>query len=315
MKVTHPARRWLALLATSLVLLVAACSSSTESLAPMGGDGSWPEAPVADSAAAGSMAEAAPEQFQEKGGAQGESGQMLIVNKSIRLEVPATKEAVDKIRTLAVARDGSITDMEVATDDGWIYPRGDDGRGVRGWLVVRVPASSYEAFVTDVTGLGKVLAQSESSSDVTQEHIDLSARLKNLRAQEERLREFFDAAKDVKDMLAIETELGRVRGEIESLDAQVSYLERQAAMVTVTINLVEPEPVVSPVGDSWGFREAITNGLRGAVALLNGIVPFAIATAPIWIVGLVAFFPVRAWLRRRKQGPAAAPTGEGATAT
>ena len=120
-----------------------------------------------------------------------------------------------------------------------------------------MPSDSYEDFIADVAKLGAITYQSEATSDVTQEHVDLSARLENLRAQEARLREFFAAAKDVKEMLAVEQELGRVRGDIESLDAQVTHLERQAAMATVSVELTEPRAVVRPEGSSWGFTEAM----------------------------------------------------------
>ena len=128
----------------------------------------------------------------------------------------------------------------------------------------------------------------------------MSARLANLRAEEARLRTFFDDAKNVSEMLAIEQELSRVRGEIESLDAQVKYLERQAAMATVTIELTEDKPVVRPEGESWGFIEAITTGIRGAANVLTFAITFLIATAPLWIAALAAFFVVRAVIRRRK---------------
>jgi len=153
----------------------------------------------------------------------------------------------------------------------------------------------------EVSKLGTVRSQSESSDDVTQEHVDLSARLENLRAEEARLREFFDAAKSVEDMLSIERELARVRGEIESLDAQVSYLERQAAMATVTIELTEPASIVRPGGDDWGFRDAITAGIRGAAQVLKVLIVVSITVAPYALVGLLAFFGIRALVRARRR--------------
>ena len=198
--------------------------------------------------------------------------------------------------------------MEVATDsEDWVhryddngYPEGD-GTALRGWVTVRIPTVDYEDFIKAVAELGVVKFQSEATSDVTQEHVDLSARLENLRAQEIRLREFFEAAKDVKDMLAIEKELGRVRGEVESLDAQVTYLERQAAMATVTVELTEPRAVVRPGGGSWGFVDAITTGIRGAAQLTTGLLTFVISTMPLWVAGIVLFFVIRAVVRRRRK--------------
>jgi flagellar biosynthesis/type III secretory pathway M-ring protein FliF/YscJ len=54
------------------------------------------------------------------------------------------------------------------------------------------------------------------------------------------------------------------------------------------------------VGHDWGFRDAVTSGFRGAAAVINYAIAFVIATAPLWVVGVVVFFAVRAIIRRRR---------------
>ncbi|MHB1323396.1 MAG: DUF4349 domain-containing protein [Coriobacteriia bacterium] len=232
---------------------------------------------------------------------------LIIRTQTMRLEVDSTPEAVTAVRGLADQHQAVITDLRVATDDDqWVYRYDQqgylagDGEALRGWVTMRVPADVLPAFVADVLALGTVEYQFEDTDDVTQQHVDLSARLENLRVQEQRLRSFFDAAETVQDMLAIEAELSRIRGEIESFDAQVRYLERQAAMATVTVELTEDRPVVRPDGASWGFEEAVTSGFRGAATVVNFAIAFFIATAPLWALGLIGFFVVRAIVRRRR---------------
>lgn len=308
-------RTWLRILTVLLAtLVVASCSTSGFEAGEPGV--SREDAPAAPGAPADGGA--GPE---AGGGADDDAGgdeeRMIIRSKTLRLEVESTADSITRIRDLARSRSGYVTDMQVATDTGeWVYrydengyPAGDGG-ALRGWVTVRVPTDDFEEFVDEVAKIGTVKFQSEASDDVTQEHVDLSARLENLRAQEARLREFFEAAKNVTEMLAIEQELARVRGDIESLDAQVTYLERQAAMATVTVELVEPKAVVRPGGDSWGFTEALTNGVRGAAELVTGAITVLIATAPVWLTALVLFFPLRALVRRRRahrMGPSAPP--------
>ncbi len=248
-----------------------------------------------------------------------DSDRMVIRSKTMRLEVPETTETIAAIRTLVAEHDGLISDLQVATDaESPVYRYDEqgyatsDGAALRGWVTVRVPVARFDAFVADAMALGTVKAQSEASEDVTQQYVDLSARLENLRAEEARFREFFDAAKTVEEMIAIERELARVRGEIESMDAQVKYLERQTAMATITIELVEPKPVIRPGGEDWGFRDAITAGFRGAANVINGAIAVVIATSPLWIAGIAVFLIARAFVRRHRKRSEAAGSSSAA---
>lgn len=251
-----------------------------------------------------------------------EADRLIIRNKTLRIEVKKVADSINGIKAASKKHGGVITGMQVATDSGSPIYRNDpsgsvsDGTALLGYVVVRVPADKFEAFVSEVSGLGTVRYEAETSDDVTQQHVDLAARLENLRAEEKRLREFFTAAKDVKDMLAIEQELSRVRGEVESLDAQVKYLERQAAMATVTIDLNEPQAIVRPGGENWGFGDAVTTGFRGAAGAIQLIIVIAITLAPFLAIAAVLFFVIRAIVRKRRRSrsltmaPAEASTEE-----
>lgn len=239
-----------------------------------------------------------------------ESDRLIVRNKTLRLEVPAVADAVTSIRGIAKKYEGIITNMQVASDtEGPIYRyegSPSDGAALRGWVTVRVPVDKFDAFANDVSAIGTVKYQAESSDDVTQQHVDMKARLDNLRAEEKRLRDFFDKAKNVNEMLAVEQELARVRGEIESLDAQVQYLERQAAMATVTIDLSEPQDLIRPEGETWGFGDAITTGFRGAAVAIKILIVAVIALAPYVAIGIALFYLIRGLVRRRRARKAAA---------
>lgn len=245
---------------------------------------------------------------------------LIVRNKTIRMEVKDVEGTIASIRDLVKRDKGDITQMQVATaSDGPIYRPVDQGGGasasqaaLRAFVTIRVPADAYQAFIADAAKLGDVKFQTESSDDVTQQHIDLKARLDNLRAEEARLREFFAKAKNVTEMLQIEQELSRVRGEIESMAAQVSYLERQAAMATVTLELTEPQALVRPSGYDWGVANAFTQSIRAFVGTLNVLI---VALGPV--LAFAAFVLLPGWLivlgvlrvskRRREKRAAVAP--------
>jgi len=106
--------------------------------------------------------------------------------------------------------------------------------------------------------------------------------------------------------LDVERELSRVRGEIESMQAQLQYLEQQAAMATLTIALSEPGPVVSPGSDGWGLGTAVTDGIRAAAALVRATITLAIPLALVVAFGgLIAL--VWRGIRRRRAAAATTP--------
>lgn len=236
-----------------------------------------------------------------------EQDRLVVRNGSMNIEVAALDPALDRLRAIAKANEAEVSDLSVFAGggdtprpvplaEGDAYPTGP----AQANATLRVPAEKLDALTKALGELGTVTSLTQSSSDVTEQAIDMEARLKNLRAQEAQLREFFNRATKVSDLLAIEQELARVRGEIESMDAQLTYLKRQAARATLVVSLSEPAPVVSPAGTDWGVRRAVTWGVRAAVAILTGILAIVIALAPLAVIVLVFVYLIRAWTRSRK---------------
>lgn len=232
---------------------------------------------------------------------------LIVRTVDMRLKVDEVESTAESVRKAAEKRKGMVVDYQVSTDAGVPvyrpYVEGSalaDGAALSGYITVRVPAAELQSFIDEVSGMGKVVRQAENERDVTQEHVDLKARLVNLQATEARLREFFGKAKNVTEMLAIEQELTRVRGDIESMQAQISYLERQAAMSTVTIELAGPEQIVEPAGEDWGFSAALRQAVRGFVGTINVLIVLVGTLAPVAVIAVLAFVAIRALIRRRR---------------
>jgi hypothetical protein len=151
-----------------------------------------------------------------------------------------------------------------------------------------------------IAGLGRLVSQSANESDVTQQHIDMVARLANLRAEETRLRALMNRAGTVSDLLSVERELSRVRGDIESMQAQLSYLEGQAALATLTISLDQPGPVVRPSAGGWGLVAAVTSGVQAAAALVRELITAIIALSPLLAIGAILWWLLAMRVRRRR---------------
>ena len=107
------------------------------------------------------------------------------------------------------------------------------------WLnmTLRVPESKLEATMDRLSALGKVVGRSLESEDVTEQLIDLEARLHNLRALRDRLRTYLDQAVNLSEILDVERELARVQSEIESLEAKLKLLRDQVAMSELVVRV------------------------------------------------------------------------------
>ena len=235
---------------------------------------------------------------------------LVISTASMSIEVKNLDSGVSAVRALAAKYGATISDLSVSAGSEPpivaqpLDTQSSDGSAITpggATISLRVPAAKLPAAEKDAAALGRIISQTASESDVTQQHVDLAARLKNLRAEEARLRAFFTKATKVSEMLAIESELSRVRGDIESMQAQLTYLESQSALATLTISLREPGGIVSPAASGWGFAAAVRDGIRAAADVTRGLITFLLAFSPIILLGLVAFFAIRALVRRRRR--------------
>ena len=169
----------------------------------------------------------------------------------------------------------------------------DDEDNPTGSIVVRVPATRFGDALADLESLGKVASESVSGDDVSQEFIDLQARLRNYTAQETVLLRLMERAQSVTDTIRVQNELQRVQLEIERLRGRITYLEDQTAMSTIELRVAEEGAVGAPPGE---FVKAWQRAKDGLVAVVAGLIASLGVIVPI---GLIAFLGIFAFLRLR----------------
>ena len=111
----------------------------------------------------------------------------------------------------------------------------------------RVPEASLDATLDSLSTLGKVASRTVSAEDVTEQSIDLDARLQSLIATRDRLRKLHDSATSVTEVLTVERELARVQGEVDSLEGRLKHLRSAAALASVDLS-IRQKIVLGPLG-------------------------------------------------------------------
>jgi hypothetical protein len=221
---------------------------------------------------------------------------MVVRDRTLRLEVAKTAAAVEALRAIATKNGGWVADLRIASESQPVYrepmPATEGGVAsssgssvpLAGYVTLRVPSARFEAAAKQAAALGKVVYESEGAQDVTQQYVDLAARIDNLKATEAGLRRLFAKARTVPEMLAIQKQLTEVQGEIESLTAQKQVLEKQAAFATLTVELAQPAAIVRPPGVDWGIASAVTESIQGFVGVFRLAI---VAVGPLLAVAIV----------------------------
>lgn len=188
------------------------------------------------------------------------SNRKVIMTANIQIETDNLDNVVSQVRTLCSGAGGYVQSSSLDTYS-------NNRRTAT--ITIKVPSSAYESTITEIKKLGTVKSDRSTGADVTATYVDLEARLKNLKSTESRLVTVLDKANNVTDILAVEKELSRVRGDIESYQAQMNTLKNQIDFSTITVTVTEPQPVVAY---DWGIGEAFSEGIHMFVAIIGGLI-------------------------------------------
>jgi hypothetical protein len=173
-------------------------------------------------------------------------------------------------------------------------------------VVVRVPAQKFQAALDEIRAVGgRILHEKSSGQDVTEEYIDLEARIRTKKALEAQFLEIMKQARKISDAMEVQTQLAEVRTEIERLEGRRRFLENQSALSTINITLHTPTPVVAAAtrGFVYDLKAAFGDGVDMGAGIFLGIIQFAIVMIPVTLFIVAPAWFVIKWLRRRIPWP------------
>ena len=248
--------------------------------------------------------EAAPQAAsKQEQGATGGGGAMpsstdlarkIIYTAEVSMVVEKLNPAQQKLMELVRKSGGYIAETNIDGASG--TPR--NGR----WKV-RVPVAGYQNFLDAVSRIGEVQTLTTGSSDVSEEYYDIEARLRNKRVEEKRLIDHLNRSTGkLSEILQVEKEISRVRGEIEQMQGRMRVLQNLTSLTTVTVNIQEVKDYVPPTPPTFGteIARSFSGSFEGLINFGKGLVLLAVALLPWAVAGAIVTLPLWIALYRRR---------------
>jgi Domain of unknown function (DUF4349) len=207
----------------------------------------------------------------------------LIKNGSLIFKVDDVKEAKLQLDKLIKEANGyPSNETQSNSEDRLEYN-----------IIVRVPASKFDEFINNTIKLAdKVDSKNIATEDVTEQFIDTEARLKTKKELEVRFREILKQAKNVEEILSIESQLSNVRTEIEAVEGKLNYLKSQISMSTINITYYEV------IGIDFGFGSKF---IHSFAAGWDNLLSFIVGITSLWPFVLALAGGVFWFMRWRKK--------------
>jgi len=217
---------------------------------------------------------------------------MLIRTATASIQVDSLEIAVAQVKQLAAQFGGYVASSGIEAGQKRLR---------NATLEVKIPATRFDDALSGLTPIGKVESVNVSAEDVGEEYVDVDARMENARRLERRLIDLLGTRTGkLKDILAVETELARVREEIERYEGRMRYLKAHTATSTISVTVHEPVPVVGSAGHSV-MGEAFTQAWRNFVVLLSLAVQSLGVVLPLGLIALTAWYVTHRWRVARQR--------------
>lgn len=227
----------------------------------------------------------------------------LIQKAALTLIVTSTDEVVSEVTSIVKQQQGYFVDLQ---DN-----RSDSRNGLQNVsMQIRIPQSKLEGILTQFAQLGTVKSQSRTAEDVSEQLVDLEARLRNQRKQEELLLKIMEQKSgSVADILNVARELSNIRQSIEQIDAQRKNLQTQISYATIYLNLEAPaaitpelkRPVTLQFQETW---EESTSSVKNLTFTLLKMGIWVLSFSPYLAIVLLGIYGYRRFQKQqRPQNP------------
>ena len=223
----------------------------------------------------------------------------IIRRGNIRLYTDDFKKTKELVLKTVDDYEGFLQDSQASYSD--------NGSGTYGTFILRVPSGDFQAAMKDLEGAGTLASSSQSAVNITSSYQDAESQLESLRIQEAQLKSYLQSAKDVKDLLAIEVELNRIRTEIDGRLTLLKNWDKEIAYSTIEVFVEENALAASVVDSPFGslpneIRDGFISSLNALLSLISWLIVLVFRLLPFTLpvaAGIFAWHQFRKWKRKR----------------
>jgi hypothetical protein len=225
---------------------------------------------------------------------------LIIRTGTMTIIVVDVQDAADKVAAIANGAGGLVVSTDSHHEGDMLYAT----------VTIKVPAEAFDNVMSDLRKLAvKVDSENSSTQDVTEQYVDLDARVKVLQETEQQLMTFLDQTKNVDETLKVYNELTNVRSQIDSIQGRINYLQKSAAMSTITVQVRPQESTAIVQETGWSPMKVVRSVLRWLVSALEflfyAMVFLVFGLLPVLILLAIPVLIVRAIWRRLRRPKAA----------
>ena len=221
------------------------------------------------------------------------SGPMIIRSARLTILTKDLDGSRARIETIARESEGYLDQLTA---------QGEVGSGRTLSATLRLPSGRTETALVELRKLGKVREESQNSSDVTSQYVDLQARLTNARNTEQRLTDLLrERTGKLPEVVDVEREISRVREGIERMQAQQKDMNNKVQFATIQVAVSEEyraaiEPTIPSAGTR--LRNALIDGYHGAVESVLNAALLVLLYGPLLLLWSAVLLPVILLARR-----------------
>ena len=198
-------------------------------------------------------------------------GSKIQTNGNLSVEVKNLVEAISHINDLIVKYEGVKTSSNTSKS---LKPYIN--------MNILVPSISFDNFIEEIKTISSsIVSENIYTNNVTEEFIDISARLNVMKKTQERFVTLLNETSNVQEIIQVETELMRIQSEIDSLQGRIDYLNKTTKNSELNLNVSE-ESLLS--GDGWNFTNSFENAVKNLVSFSKGVID--------WLLHLLVFIPI-----------------------